>query len=160
MENRTMKATYIRVQTDDFDLGQEYQALRQSAEIGAIVSFIGLVRDVSGSSLQAMTLEYYPGMTEKALASICQHARQHWPSVQGIRLIHRVGTLALEEQIVLLLISSAHRADAYAASQFIMDHLKTQAPFWKKEHLALGEHWVDAKASDQTAQQRWTDSKD
>lgn len=150
-----MTSTYIRVQTDDFDLAQEYHALRQSPHIGAIVSFVGLVRDVSDSSLQAMTLEHYPGMTEAALDAICQQARQHWPSVQGIRLIHRIGTLALEEQIVLLLISSAHRADAYAASQFIMDHLKTQAPFWKKEHLASGEQWVDAKDSDRSAQQRW-----
>lgn len=146
--------TYIDVRSQDFDLAAEYQALGGDPECGAIVTFTGLVRELHGSKLRRMTLEHYPGMTEKALAQIVAEARQRW-RLGGVRMIHRVGELAVNEQIVFVGVAAAHRKDAFAAAQFLMDFLKTKAPFWKKEHAMHGAYWVDAKASDQTAAQRW-----
>jgi len=146
--------TRILVQTDDFDLGQEYARLQQQPDCGAIVSFTGSVRELATTPLLSMTLEHYPGMTENALQQIVEQARSRWP-LGKVTIIHRVGTLQVNEQIVLVLVSSAHRAAAFSACEFIMDFLKTRAPFWKKETTAQGDHWVDAKASDAEAGQRW-----
>ena len=143
---------HIRVSEADFDLGAEYAALQTSTGIGAIVAFTGLVRDWPGGS--AMTLEHYPGMTERALGQIAENAQARWP-LTGITLIHRVGRLAPGEQIVLVLTASAHRKAAYEANEFIMDYLKTEAPFWKQETGAAGTHWVDAREADTAARQRW-----
>lgn len=146
----------IRVQTADFDLNQEVLALRQPQPgIGAVVSFVGLVRDVAdGAAVHGMELEHYPGMTESALQAIVEQAYQRW-QLQGVRLIHRVGQLQLQEQIVLVAVASKHRGDAFAACEFIMDYLKTAAPFWKKEYTESGAHWVDARQSDDQALARW-----
>ena len=146
----------IRVQAEDFDAGREIAALRAgNPAIGAVASFIGLVRDINdGSGVAAMTLEHYPGMTEKALEKIVEEARGRW-EVLGCSVIHRVGRLAPEDQIVLVAVASGHRGDAFAACQFIMDYLKTKAPFWKKEETALGARWVEAKSSDDAAAERW-----
>lgn len=139
----------ITVQTDDFDLTTLYQQLRAHAGIGAIVTFTGLVREFSGHS-EPLTLEHYPGMTEKSLHSLYQEACARWPIEEGV-IVHRVGKLSPSEQIVFVGIASAHRAAAFEAAQFLMDQLKTKAPFWKKE----GDRWVDAKASDQHAASTW-----
>ena len=146
----------IRVQAEDFDAGREIAALRAgNPAIGAVASFIGLVRDINdGSGVAAMTLEHYPGMTEKALEKIVEEARGRW-EVLGCSVIHRVGRLAPEDQIVLVAVASGHRGDAFAACQFIMDYLKTKAPFWKKEETASGARWVEAKSSDDAAAERW-----
>jgi len=151
----------ISVQTEDFDLPLEYQQLRErSLQSGAIVMFVGLVRDFSeNTEVSSMTLEHYPGMTENVLNNIAEQARQRWP-LDGIRIIHRVGELHATDQIVLVGVSSAHRIAAYEASQFIMDILKTEAPFWKKESTKsqqgeTGERWVDAKVSDSTQAADW-----
>lgn len=146
----------IQVQEADFNLQDEYEALRkQSNGIGAICSFVGLMRDFNdGSNVQGMFLEHYPGMTEKALQKIAAEAMQRWPLID-YRIIHRVGPLLPNDQIVLVLVASAHRQAAFAACEFIMDFLKTRAPFWKKELTGNGEKWVDAKASDDDAAQRW-----
>lgn len=151
----------ISVQNEDFDFSAEYQLLRErSLQSGAIVMFVGLVRDFSeNSQVSSMTLEHYPGMTEKVLNSIAEQASQRWP-LDGIRIIHRVGELHATDQIVLVGVSSAHRMAAYEASQFIMDILKTQAPFWKKESTKTqqgeaGERWVDAKSSDSKQAADW-----
>jgi molybdopterin synthase catalytic subunit len=147
---------YISVQTEDFDVNAQMQQLRQAnAAIGAITAFIGLVRDLNeGSKISAMTLEHYAGMTEKSLADIAEQARNRW-SLQGITIIHRVGELNPSEQIVLVLTASAHRHAAFTSAEFIMDYLKSQAPFWKKETTPNGAHWVDARESDETALKRW-----
>lgn len=147
----------VRVQTEDFDLGAEILRLRQSNPgIGAIASFVGLVRDLSeNAAVTEMILEHYPGMTEKALAEILEQARQRWDIVDAL-VIHRVGALKPTDQIVLVAASSAHRHDAFAACEFIMDYLKTLAPFWKKEHTPEGARWVDARESDEAAAQRWS----
>lgn len=142
----------IRVQTQDFSLADEYERLAGRADIGAIVSFVGRVRDLAPG--EAMELEHYPGMTEKALAGIVATAQQRWPLL-AVTVIHRVGKLGPAEQIVLVLTASPHRAAAYEANAFIMDYLKTEAPFWKREHSAQGAHWVDARESDETAKLRW-----
>ncbi|MDF2180470.1 molybdopterin synthase catalytic subunit MoaE [Neptuniibacter sp. CAU 1671] len=149
-------STYIAVQTEDFDLNQLYTGLRcASGANGAIVTFTGLVRELSNTThLQALYLEHYPGMTEKALQSIVDQARERWPLGQ-VTLIHRVGRLALNEQIVFVGASSPHRADAFAAVEFMMDYLKQDAPFWKKEITSSGEHWVEQKTSDLAAAKRW-----
>lgn len=152
---------HISVQSADFDLGAEMQRLRQGAtEIGAVVSFVGLVRDhnrVAGqaSGVAGMTLEHYPGMTEKSLKRIAEQAVSRW-RLQAVSVIHRVGELQPGEQIVMVLTVSAHRQDAFEANQYIMDILKTEAPFWKKETLPDGsQRWVDSRESDDHAAARW-----
>ena len=146
----------VRVQTADFDAGGEIAALRAGdPRVGAVASFIGTVRDVNEASpVSAMTLEHYPGMTEKALAAIVAEARTRFDILDAL-VVHRVGDLAPTDQIVLVVVTSAHRGDAFDACRFIMDYLKTRAPFWKKERTADGTRWVDARASDETAAARW-----
>lgn len=148
--------TDIRVQTADFDLSRDLAALRAGdGRVGAVVSFVGTVRDLNeGSAVSEMELEHYPGMTEKALEDIVAQARARWP-LFGVLLIHRVGPLAPLDQIVLVACSSAHRGEAFAACEFIMDYLKTDAPFWKKEQTPEGARWVDARASDDSAKRKW-----
>jgi len=138
----------ISVQREDFDLSLETKRLSQIGGAGAVASFIGIVRDVR------MTLEHYPGMTENALKNIAEEAAKRW-KVLDCTVIHRYGDLAPHDQIVLVAVASAHRGDAFAACEFIMDYLKTRAPFWKKEHRADGAAWVEAKASDDDAAGRW-----
>jgi molybdopterin synthase catalytic subunit len=151
----------IRVQIDDFDLAQELASMRSAGQgkmhknIGAIVSFIGLVRDMNdGDAISTLTLEHYPEMTEKSLQAIELEARSRWDIQQNL-IIHRVGTLKPTDQIVLVAVASAHRGDAFKACEFIMDYLKTSAPFWKKEATKHGERWVEAKLSDDQAKARW-----
>jgi len=146
----------IRVQQADFSHEQEVTGLRaRGGEIGAIVTFTGLVRDLdSGSSVRGLYLEHYPGMTEKSLRGIVTQAGERWPLL-SVTVIHRVGELHAAEQIVFVGVSTAHRHDAFAACEFIMDFLKTRAPFWKKSLQADGEHWVEAKDSDTAASDRW-----
>jgi molybdopterin synthase catalytic subunit len=150
----------IRIQTEDFDLSTEVAALRASdARVGAVVSFIGTVRDINdGASVSEMELEHYPGMTEKALEDIVAQAKARWDIYEAL-VIHRVGPLQPQEQIVLVAVTSAHRGEAFAACEFIMDYLKTQAPFWKKEQTREGARWVDARSSDDHALAKWTKSK-
>ena len=148
----------ISIQTEDFDPGHEIEALTKDAGVaGAVASFVGLVRD-EDKSLAAMTLEHYAGMTEKAIAEIVTTAQQRW-LVLGVRVIHRIGRLLPGDRIVLVVVSSKHRGDAFAACEFIMDFLKTRAPFWKKERTPDGERWVEARASDDAAAARWADEK-
>lgn len=146
----------VTVQAEDFDLAAELQGLRQACPAaGALVSFVGLVREVAhDGALEAMEIEHYPGMTEKALGQIAQQAAARWPLL-GVRMIHRVGTLPAQAQIVLVATTSLHRRAAFEACAFMMDYLKTEAPFWKKEIGAFGEHWVEARASDEQAKQQW-----
>ncbi len=146
----------VTVQAEDFDLAAELQGLRQaSPAAGALVSFVGLVREVAhDGALESMVIEHYPGMTEKALGQIAQQAAARWPLL-GVRMIHRVGTLPAQAQIVLVATTSLHRQAAFEACAFMMDYLKTEAPFWKKEIGAFGEHWVEARASDEQAKQQW-----
>lgn len=148
----------VRVQTADFDVGAELTALRANdPRIGALASFVGLVRDINdGASVSGMTLEHYPGMTEKALEAIVADAQGRWDIFDAL-VIHRVGPLAPCDQIVLVAVTSAHRGEAFAACEFIMDYLKTKAPFWKKEATADGGRWVDARESDDSAAARWQD---
>ncbi len=151
----------IRVQEADFDLGAELAALRAGdARVGALASFLGLVRDINdGAGVSEMTLEHYPGMTEKALAAIVQEAEERWEIYNSL-VIHRVGPLKPCDQIVLVAVTSAHRGEAFAACEFIMDYLKTRAPFWKREVTPHGAHWVDAKDSDDSAAARWAETND
>jgi len=146
----------IRVQTEDFDLGAEVAALRAGdARVGAVASFIGTVRDLNdGTSISEMELEHYPGMTEKALEEIVAKAKARWDIFDAL-VIHRVGPLKPLDQIVLVAVTSAHRGEAFAACEFIMDYLKTQAPFWKKEKTPQGERWVDARVADDKALAKW-----
>jgi len=146
----------VRVQQHDFDAGAEIAALRAgNRRVGAIASFVGAVRDLNeGEGVAAMTLEHYPGMTERALEDICAQARQRWDIIDTT-VVHRYGDLEPGDQIVLVVVSSAHRGEAFAACEFIMDYLKTQAPFWKKERTAKGERWVEARAADDQAAARW-----
>lgn len=146
----------ISVQTDDFDVGAEYAALTDGdTSAGAAVLFIGRVRDLNlDKAVTALTLEHYPGMTEKALAEIAEQARERW-AIGRFRIIHRVGRLALGDQIVLVGVTSSHREQAFAAAQFLMDYLKTRAPFWKKEETLQGTHWVEAQDKDHNAAERW-----
>ena len=150
----------VRVQTQDFDLGAEVAALRRgNTGIGAVASFVGLVRDINeGSSVAAMTLEHYPGMTEKALEAIVAEARTRWDFIDAL-VVHRVGDLYPADQIVLVAVAGAHRGEAFAACEFIMDYLKTQAPFWKKEQTPQGARWVEARSSDDEAAARWAQDK-
>jgi molybdopterin synthase catalytic subunit len=148
----------VSVQEADFDAGAEMAALGREG-VGAVASFVGLVRaDKVGAggtaSVQAMTLEHYPGMTEKALEGIVEQARGRW-ELAAVRVIHRVGRLLPGERIVFVAVASSHRHDAFAACEFIMDYLKTQAPFWKREESAEGARWVDARESDDAALERW-----
>lgn len=157
----------ISIQTHDFDLAAEYDAMRrQSANPGAIAIFSGLVREIrddstvgqsgnSDPSEQSLTLEHYPGMTEAALQNIVEQAVQRWP-LQACRVIHRVGTLLPGDQIVLVACSSAHRGAAFAATEFIMDYLKTSAPFWKKQVAGERSEWVESRESDYAALDRWS----
>ena len=133
---------HVRVQTEAFDVGGEIAALTQGrTDVGAIANFVGVVRDGNdGHDIRAMTLEHYPGMTENALADICRQAHERWNLIDS-RVVHRVGTIRPGEAIVLVAVSSAHRGEAFAACEFIMDYLKTQAPFWKKEQTADGTRW-------------------
>ncbi len=151
----------VRVQNNDFDAGLEINQLRSARkDIGAVVSFIGQVRDMNeGDTVSLLTLEHYPGMTEKALQSITEQAKSRW-DIFDVLIIHRVGTMQPTDQIVLVAVTSAHRGEAFKACEFIMDYLKTEAPFWKKEVTRLGdttsERWVEAKITDDEARQRWT----
>ena len=149
----------VRVQTDDFDVSAELAALRAGdPRVGAVASFVGTVRDVNaGSGVATMTLEHYPGMTEKSLEQICVQASERWDVLDTL-VVHRVGRLEPLDQIVLVGVTSAHRGEAFAACEFIMDYLKTEAPFWKKEDTDTGERWVEARASDDAAAARWTKS--
>ncbi|QBM18321.1 molybdopterin synthase catalytic subunit [Marinobacter sp. JH2] len=147
----------ISIQTEDFDAGAEYTALRDSgAGTGAIATFTGLVRDSGDTQdVSGLFLEHYPGMTEHVIASLIEDASQRW-DVRKARVIHRIGQLQLQDQIVFVGVCSAHRADAFAACAFIMDALKTSAPFWKKELSKTGEHWVGQKASDVARGEAWS----
>jgi molybdopterin synthase catalytic subunit len=142
----------ISVQKNDFSIEKEIQEISRDARVGAVASFIGQVREV------AMTLEHYPGMTEKAIAKIVDEARSRW-QVMDCTVIHRYGELKPTDQIVLVAVASGHRGDAFAACEFIMDYLKTRAPFWKKEHREGGARWVEAKSVDDAAAERWQDPK-
>ncbi len=146
----------ISVQTKAFDLGAEVAAMsRGRTDIGAIASFVGLARDLNqGSGVFAMTLEHYPGMTEKALAALVEEAHARW-TLLDVTVIHRVGRLLPGDPIVLVAVAGQHRGEAFDACEFIMDYLKTQAPFWKKEETPEGERWVEARASDDAAAARW-----
>jgi molybdopterin synthase catalytic subunit len=146
----------VRVQEHDFDLSQEIAALRNAdARIGAIVNFLGTVRDLNdGSNILSLTLEHAPGMTESALQNICEQAHRRFEIFSSL-VIHRFGQLQPCDQIVLVAVTSAHRAQAFMACEFLMDYLKTQAPFWKKEQTPEGARWVDAREADTQAEQRW-----
>lgn len=146
----------VAVQTADFDQAALYRELQQDCpSIGAIVTFTGLVRDLNlGDSVGGLFLEHYPGMTEKSLAAIVQEAAQRWP-IGRCLLVHRVGQLNPADQIVYVGVNAAHRGDAFDACAFIMDYLKTRAPFWKRESTAQGDRWVEARTSDQDAAKRW-----
>jgi molybdopterin synthase catalytic subunit len=146
----------VRIQTEDFDAGAEIARLRRGdPRIGAVASFIGVVRDVNeGDSVAGMTLEHYPGMTERSIEAIVAEARARWPIIDAL-VVHRVGALAPTDQIVLVVVTAAHRGEAFAACEFLMDYLKTRAPFWKKERIAGGSRWVEARASDDEAAARW-----
>ena len=152
----------IRVQIAPFDPGAELNAVHAGdLSVGAVVSFTGYVRDINqDAAIQELFLEHYPGMTEKALAKIRDEAMQRWPLI-GVQILHRVGALSLAEPIVFVATSSMHREAAFAACEFIMDYLKTRAPFWKKEQTTSGAHWVEGRDSDQQAAARWdTPEKD
>ena len=146
----------VRVQQHDFDAGTEIAALRAGdLRVGAVASFIGTVRDLNdGAGVSSMTLEHSPGMTERALEDICAQARRRWDILDAL-VVHRHGELAPGDQIVLVVVTSAHRGEAFAACEFIMDYLKTQAPFWKKERTPQGTRWVEARDADDAAASRW-----
>lgn len=146
----------VRVQTGDFDAGAEMAAMRRgNPKIGAIASFVGVVRDLNeGADVAEMTLEHYPGMTEKALGEIVAEAKTRWDIYDAL-IVHRVGTLKPTDQIVLVVVASGHRGDAFQACEFLMDYLKTRAPFWKKESTPEGGRWVDARKTDDAAADRW-----
>jgi molybdopterin synthase catalytic subunit len=146
----------VRVQVEDFDAGAEMAKLRAAdARVGAVATFVGTVRDVNDAArVEALTLEHYPGMTEKALEAIVAQAHARFDIYDAL-VVHRVGTLRPTDQIVLVIVTSAHRGDAFDACRFLMDYLKTRAPFWKKERTPEGDRWVDARASDEQAAARW-----
>jgi molybdopterin synthase catalytic subunit len=146
----------VRVQTEDFDLTTEIAQLRANTpKVGAIVNFVGVVRDLNeGEQIAEMELEHYPGMTEKELEDIIAQARSRWDLFDAL-VIHRVGPLKPLDQIVLVAVTSAHRGEAFAACEFIIDYLKTQAPFWKKEQTPQGSRWVDARVTDDEAMKKW-----
>ena len=146
----------VRVQNEDFDIAREIAALRgNDPRVGAVAAFVGLVRDVNdAATVRSLTLEHYPGMTEKALQGIIDEARARW-EVHDVLVIHRVGELKPTDQIVLVVVTGAHRGETFATCEFIMDYLKTRAPFWKKEQTPDGERWVEARASDDEKAARW-----
>jgi molybdopterin synthase catalytic subunit len=148
----------VRVQTEDFDSGREIAALRAGdARIGAVASFIGVVRDLNdGDHIKTLFLEHYPGMTERELEKICAEARTRW-KVYDTLVVHRVGELHPTDQIVLVVVTGAHRGEAFAACEFIMDYLKTRAPFWKREDTPNGTRWVEARTTDDDAAARWSE---
>ncbi|HXZ55155.1 MAG TPA: molybdopterin synthase catalytic subunit MoaE [Burkholderiales bacterium] len=150
----------VRIQSADFDAGAEIAALRRgNPKVGAVASFIGVCRDANdGDTVSTMTLEHYPGMTERAIGEIIDEAQRRWKVMDAL-VIHRVGTLKPTEQIVLVVVIGSHRGEAFAACEFIMDYLKTKAPFWKKEQTPQGARWVEARASDDEAAQRWEPPK-
>jgi molybdopterin synthase catalytic subunit len=151
----SMHQPRVSIQTQDFDLSAEVAALRQDARVGAVCSFVGTVRDRNdGQSVSTMELEHYPGMTEKAIEAMIDEAIERF-DIFGVRVIHRVGLLQPLDQIVLVAVTSAHRGQSFQACEFLMDYLKTQAPFWKKEQTPQGARWVDARVSDDTALARW-----
>ena len=143
----------ILIQPDDFDLTTEVK-LANNSSIGAVVSFVGTVRDLQPKSLSSMTLEHYPGMTEKSLESIVKKARDKW-EIENVTIIHRIGTLDVNDQIVLVITTSKHRQEAFDSCNFIMDFLKTDAPFWKKEVTENNEEWVGARTKDEKQKNRW-----
>jgi molybdopterin synthase catalytic subunit len=151
---------HVRVQQAPFDAGLEIAALTEGRrDVGAVATFVGLVRDLNeGARVSRMSLEHYPGMTERALEEICAEAARRWDLLDS-RVVHRVGPLEPGDAIVLVAVSSAHRGEAFAACEFIMDYLKTRAPFWKKELTPEGERWVEARSSDDEAASRWTGGK-
>jgi len=146
----------VRIQTADFDVSAEIAALRRNdPKVGAVASFVGVVRDINdGGTVAEMTLEHYPGMTEKAIEEIIGQARSRW-NVLNVLVIHRVGQLRPLDQIVLVVVAGEHRGEAFAACEFIMDYLKTRAPFWKKEQTGKGARWVEARQTDDIAAERW-----
>lgn len=150
----------VRIQSEDFDTGAVLSALRAGRrDIGALASFVGLVRDLNeGSQVGAMTLEHYPGMTERAIEAIVAEAGRRWQVLDAV-VIHRVGRLEPGDQIVLVAVAGAHRGEAFAACEFIMDYLKTQAPLWKKEDTPQGPRWVAARVADDAAAARWNDKR-
>jgi len=150
----------VRIQTEDFDAGAEIAALRVgNPAVGAVASFVGVVRDRNdGDAVATLTLEHYPGMTEKAIEAIVEEARSRW-AIIDVTVVHRVGELKPLDQIVLVVVAGGHRGDAFAACEFIMDYLKTRAPFWKKEQTPEGARWVDARGSDDDAAERWAGRK-
>ena len=147
----------VRVQAEDFDAAAEVAQLRAgNAKVGGIVTFVGTVRDLNdGADVAEMELEHYPGMTEQSIEAIVEQAKARWP-IYGALVIHRIGPLKPTEQIVLVAVTSAHRGEAFAACEFIIDYLKTEAPFWKKEQTPDGARWVDARVSDDAALKKWT----
>jgi molybdopterin synthase catalytic subunit len=147
----------VRVQMEDFDLSTEIRQLRAGdSRVGAVAAFVGTVRDQNdGSKVSSMTLEHYPEMTEKSLEEIIAKAKARW-DIYDVLIIHRVGLLEIEDQIVLSAVTSAHRGEAFAACEFVMDYLKTLAPFWKKEETDKGSRWVDARLSDDEALKKWS----
>ena len=151
-----MTRIQVLIQQNDFDLAAEYAALRRdNPQAGAIVTFTGLVRDFNANGqVDSIFLEHYPAMTEKALRRIAEQAGERW-DLYAVTVIHRVGVIHSQEQIVLVAVASLHRHDAFAAAEFIMDYLKTEAPFWKREQGAGGSDWVEAKDADQRARERW-----
>lgn len=147
----------IRIQTEPFDIAAEQHSMwAGQPRVGALVSFIGLMRDINeGDQVSRMTLEHYPGMTENALRTIAEEAAERW-KVQAIRIVHRVGPLEPQDPIVLVAVTARHRGEAFRACEFLIDYLKTRAPFWKKEITDKGERWVEARTSDDDAAERWT----
>lgn len=146
----------VSIQIEDFDLSQEVARLRQDNQsVGAVCSFVGTVRaHASGEDVSAMALEHYPGMTERSIEKMMSLARERF-DILGARIVHRVGDLKVEDQIVLVAVTSSHRGESFKACEFLMDYLKTQAPFWKKETTSQGSHWVDARVSDDQALSKW-----
>ena len=151
----------VTIQTEDFDVSEELQALRaQDLRVGAVCSYLGTIRDTqtltgqASDEVQAMELEHYPGMTENSIEAMIEQAHQRF-DFYAARVVHRVGRLLPADQIVLVAVTSAHRGESFKACEFLMDYLKTQAPFWKKEQTPQGAHWVDARVSDDAALARW-----
>lgn len=146
----------VSVQTEDFDIQSEVDALKSDPKVGAVVMFLGTVRDMNeGDEVSSMTLEHYPGMTQKALVSIVEEAQRRW-DIYDATVIHRVGELHATDRIVFVGVSGAHRGEAFDACEFIIDYLKTEAPFWKKEKTPEGDRWVEARESDEAAKDKWS----
>lgn len=146
----------VSIQSEDFNVADEIAALRAHDKgVGAVCAFVGTVRDINeGHGVSSMELEHYPGMTEKAIEAMIDQAEQRF-DIRGVKVIHRIGLLHPQDQIVLVVVTSRHRGESFQACEFLMDYLKTQAPFWKKESTAQGERWVDARESDDAALRRW-----